>query len=312
MIGFEKNNEMNVISIEGLRKSFNGNIALDGISMTVRRGDIYGFLGPNGAGKTTTLRIILGVLKADKGKISVLNNDLNSWGDKLRYKVNALPESHGFYGWMNAVDYLNFFGELYGMRLTKKDYQLRLSQVRLNPHNNLPVRTFSRGMKQRLGIARSMVNNPEILFLDEPTNGLDPRGRRDIHDLLVRLNEENDITIIISTHILDDVERLCNRIAILNHGKIRYEGILRSVSNEKNIRYRFLLDHEQTISTDWKIPGVTFVEIKDDQIICELKNISPADVIKAFIDSGVKIVEAQKITEGLEEMYFGYTGGKNQ
>ncbi len=300
---------MKVIEIDGLKKSFDGKIALDDVSMTVNQGDIYGFLGPNGSGKTTTLRIALGILPADQGNISVLGKDLSSWGKELGYKVNALPESHGFYGWMGAADYLRFFGKLYGIRLTASDCRSRLSQVGLDPKNLLPISTFSRGMKQRLGIARSMINAPEILFLDEPTNGLDPRGRRDIHDLLLHLNTKNGITIIISTHILDDVERLCNRIAILNRGKVRYEGALADSSSGDYIRYRFRVEDAPSISTDWNIPGISIVENEQDGLVCQIDGLSPAHAIKSLIEAGMPIVEAERITGGLEEIYFTYTRG---
>jgi len=301
--------EMKVIEIDGLKKSFDGKIALDGVSMTVNQGDIYGFLGPNGSGKTTTLRIVLGILPADEGKISVLGKDLSSWGNELGYKVNALPESHGFYGWMDAADYLRFFGKLYGIQLTVGDCRSRLSQVGLDPKNLLPISTFSRGMKQRLGIARSMINAPEILLLDEPTNGLDPRGRRNIHDLLLHLNTENGITMIISTHILDDVERLCNRIAILNRGKIRYEGALADSSSRDCIRYHFRVEDAQSISSDWNIPGISVVESREDRLVCQIDGLSPAHAIKSLIEAGMPIAEAEQITGGLEEIYFAYTRG---
>ena len=179
---------MTAIEVRGLKKSFDGKVVLDSISMTVRRGDIYGFLGPNGSGKTTTLRILLGIISADEGEITVLGFDPSSSGQILRRKVNALPESHGLYGWMSALHYLRFFSQLYGMAFSADELRARLQQVGLDPEDRRPVRTFSRGMKQRLGIARAIVNDAVILFLDEPSNGLDPRGRREVHDLLLRLN----------------------------------------------------------------------------------------------------------------------------
>lgn len=224
---------MNAIEIQGLKKKFDAKHVLKNVSLTVEQGDIYGFLGPNGAGKTTTLRIILGLIPHDGGSISVMGKDISLWKDRLKRRVNILPESHGFYGWMDAVTYLRLFGNLYGIKMTEEKCLSQLQIVGLDPGNPLPIRTYSRGMKQRLGIARATINSPEILFLDEPTNGLDPRGRREIHDFLLHLNHEHGTTIVISTHILDDVQRLCNRIAILHHGKIRYEGILENVEAEQ-------------------------------------------------------------------------------
>jgi len=171
-----------VIDVRSLKKSFAGKKVLEDASMAVSQGDIYGFLGPNGSGKTTTLRILLGILFPDGGKVAVLKMDPFVDGELLRQRINVLPESHGFYGWMRAEEYLRFFGQLYGLQLTAVDSHKRLEQVGLDPADRRSIRTFSRGMKQRLGIARSLLNDPEILFLDEPTNGLDPKGRREIHD----------------------------------------------------------------------------------------------------------------------------------
>ena len=169
---------VNAVEIGGLTKYFSKKLVLDGISMVVHQRDIYGFLGPNGSGKTTTLRILLGILHRDDGCVSVLGMDPAVSRYDLHRRVNALPESHGVYGWMSSEAYLHLFAQLYGVSLGKNDCRLRLQQVGLDPDDRRPIKTFSRGMTQRLGIARAMVNDPEVLFLDEPTNGLDPRGRR--------------------------------------------------------------------------------------------------------------------------------------
>lgn len=217
---------MNTVEVGSLRKAFEDQPVIRDLSMTVGQGDIYGFLGPNGAGKTTTLRILIGLLRADSGNIRVLGVDPEKQSDQLKQWVNMLPESQGFYSWMRATDYLGFFAGLYGLKLSKSKIHQLLGRVGLDAAKNQYIRGFSRGMKQRLGIARSLLNEPHVLFLDEPTNGLDPKGRRDIHDLLLDLNHGNDITIILSTHILDDVQQLCNRIGILFNGRMRYEGAL--------------------------------------------------------------------------------------
>ena len=215
---------MKAIEINAVAKSFETQQVLKDLTMSVNTGEIYGFLGPNGSGKTTTLRILVGLLSPDSGKISVLGMDPAKDALKIRRRVNVLPESHGFYGWMRAADYLSFYSQLYGVDLPQNDCQSYLEMVGLNPTDTRPLRTFSRGMKQRLGIARTLINTPEILFLDEPTSGLDPQGRHEIYDLFGRLNREKAMTIILSTHILEDVERLCTCIGILFGGRLEYEG----------------------------------------------------------------------------------------
>jgi ABC-2 type transport system ATP-binding protein len=299
---------MSVIVIRGLTKAFERKPVLDKVSLTVNQGDIYGFLGPNGSGKTTTLRILLGILRPDEGDLAVLGLNPAAAGAQLRRRVNALPESHGLYGWMSAISYLNFFGELYDVGLAGGDYRARLRQVGLDPDDSRPIRTFSRGMKQRLGIARAMINDPEVLFLDEPTNGLDPRGRREIHDLLLCLNRERGLTIVISTHILDDVERLCNRIAILDEGRVQYEGPLPH-SPGRRMRYRLDWGEKDVIPSSWNYPGISLMEHQDSWITCLLEGMSPAAAIKTLVMGGLPIIEAEALSGGLEELYLNHTTG---
>jgi len=301
---------MPAIEIQELKKSFEGQPVLHGVSLTVNHGDIYGFLGPNGSGKTTTLRVLLGLLPPDGGRVAVLGLDPAAAGPSLRQRVNALPESHGLYGWMSSERYLNFFGELYGMGFTGGDYRARLRRVGLDPDDYRPIRTFSRGMKQRLGIARAMINDPDVLLLDEPTNGLDPRGRREIHDLLIQLNRVKNLTIMLSTHILDDVERLCNRIAILDQGLVQYEGPVHSEAGRQ--RYRFHLGNGGVTLSSWNFPGISLLDRQDSWITCRIEGGSPAEAIKTLVLGGLPIVEATAVSGGLEELYLDYTMGGAQ
>jgi ABC-2 type transport system ATP-binding protein len=303
---------MNIIEVEGLSKTFGKSRVLNNISMSIKQGDIYGFLGPNGSGKTTTLRIIIGLLQPDEGSIRVMGKEISSWSTRLRNRVNVLPESHGFYGWMDAVTYLRFFGNLYGVMKNREDYRTKLREVGLDPENRQPIKTFSRGMKQRLGIARSIINSPEILFLDEPTNGLDPQGRREIHDLLVRLNQENATTIIVSTHILDDVERLCNRIAILQRGSIRFEGDLERTALGRSYRYKFRFEKGWNLPDHWRNDHIEPLTKTGNEVVCQIDGITATEAIGKLIEAGMPIVGAEEVTSGIEDIYFAYTEGEGK
>jgi ABC-2 type transport system ATP-binding protein len=234
-----------IISVQNLLKKYNGNTALDRLNFNVETGDIFGFLGPNGAGKTTTIRILTGIIKADSGNVLINGHDVFREPMAVKRIINALPESNGYYEWMTAYEYLEFFSKLYEEeKSNQKIYEL-LKDVGLTRKERYPIRSYSRGMKQRLGIARALINKPKILFLDEPTNGLDPKGRRDIHDMLIELNQKHGTTIFLSTHLLDDVERLCKTVAIINYGKIVKAGEVDRLKGKGTIEDIFFLSTKE-------------------------------------------------------------------
>jgi ABC-2 type transport system ATP-binding protein len=234
-----------IINVENLVKKYDGYTALDGLNFTVEHGDIFGFLGSNGAGKTTTIRILTAIIKADSGNVLIDGYDVFREPMAVKNIVNALPESNGYYEWMTAFEYLEFFSHLYEEKTSKQKIHDLLETVGLLGKEGHFIRSYSRGMKQRLGIARALINRPKLLFLDEPTNGLDPKGRRDIHDLLIDLNRKGGTTIFLSTHLLDDVERLCNQIAIINYGTIVRIGELNRMKGKGSIEDVFFLSTKE-------------------------------------------------------------------
>lgn len=212
------------IKIENLTKLYGQTKAVDNLNLDVAVGDFLGFLGPNGAGKTTTIRILTGMLKPDDGKAEVFYGGHLTDKDKKKI-IGVMPESRGFYDWMTAQEYLCFFAQLYGDKSIAKTADEKLSQVGLSERKNSRINTLSRGMKQRLGLARAIINNPKILFLDEPTLGLDPQGQEDIKNLLRKINRDGT-TIFFSSHLLSDVAELCSNIAIINQGRLVANGTL--------------------------------------------------------------------------------------
>ena len=215
-----------MIEVDNLRLAINGKEILKGIAMHLQPGDIYGFLGPNGAGKSTTIFALLGLRPYDGGRARVLGEDPARDAVAIRRAVGVMPEKAGVYDWMSAMDYLEWFGRLYAFQANGRDLTMMLEKVGLGEEMGRPVGTYSRGMKQRLAVARAMITRPRLLILDEPTNGLDPKGRREMHDLLGEFATRKNTGVLLCTHLLDDVDRLCNRIGIIDHGRTRLEGFL--------------------------------------------------------------------------------------
>lgn len=221
-----------MILAEKLTKRYeNGFTAVNELQLHVKQGDIYGFLGPNGAGKTTTIRMLTGLLTPSEGSIHIQGMDIRDQVSKIKQHIGVLPESHGYYEWMTGMEYLSLFADLYGVRkeLRKSRVSEVLESVGLSDKSHISVGQYSRGMRQRLGIAKAIVHEPSIIFLDEPTLGLDPQGQKDIQTIIRDLNQRQQITIFITSHLLKEISEICNRVAIVNHGKLVEEGELSSL-----------------------------------------------------------------------------------
>jgi ABC-2 type transport system ATP-binding protein len=207
------------IRTTGLTKVYDEKRALDSVDLAVEEGSIFGFLGPNGAGKTTTLRILTGLARATSGSVQILGHDVASAGNSVRAEIGVLPDVPGFYEWMTAEEFMRFAGRLFGIGRGVLDDRVG---VLLDLAGLSDVDTklggYSRGMKQRLGVAQALINAPRLLLLDEPTSALDPMGRKDVLDMLISLRGRT--TVFFSTHILADVERVCDTVAILDHGRV--------------------------------------------------------------------------------------------
>ena len=225
-----------IISIKNLSKSYGGNKAVDGLNLEIQKGEFYGFLGPNGAGKTTTIRMITGILQADEGSIAVDDGPVHDKKHVAKL-LGVVPESRGFYEWMTASEYLYFFANLYGVPKKNQERLITalLSEVDLLKRRNSTIGTYSRGMKQRLGLARALINDPKVLILDEPTLGLDPQGQLMMQQLLKKLSAAG-VTIFLSSHLLDEVSRLCSRIGILHRGQLIAEGTLDELKQKTHMK----------------------------------------------------------------------------
>ena len=211
---------MTAVRIEELRKVFGTFQALDGLSLEVEPGKVFGFLGPNGAGKTTTIRILTGLAHATSGRAWVLGKEVRANGLEIARQIGYLPEEPAFYPWMTPREYLDYIGRVFGMNATERSARTKelLALAGLEEAAKRRIGGFSRGMRQRLALSQALMNHPEILFLDEPASALDPMGRKEVLDFIDNLRGQ--CTVFMSTHILADVERVCDTVGIINHGKL--------------------------------------------------------------------------------------------
>lgn len=222
---------MSAIELRGLAKQFGTYTAIKNLDLQISSGSVFGFLGPNGAGKTTTIRILTGLAQPTAGEALILGVDIAQNFADVSPRIGYLPETPAFYGWMTAREYLEFCADLFELEGDVREERLsNMLEFAGLTDVDRPISGYSRGMKQRLGLAQALINDADILFLDEPTSALDPMGRKEVLDMIASLGE--DKTVFLSTHILEDVERVCNRVAMLNAGELVLESDLETLKSE--------------------------------------------------------------------------------
>lgn len=226
------------IETQGLRKVFGDKVAVANLSLTVERGEVFGFLGPNGAGKTTAVKMLLGLIRPTDGKASLLGEPLGN--QQTRARVGFLPEHFRFHDWLTAAEFLKLHADLYRMPHQASDKRIPelLELVGLAPHASKRLRQFSKGMLQRIGLAQALLNNPELVILDEPTSGLDPVGRRLVRDIIRDLREAGT-TVFLNSHLLSEVEITCDRVAFIKFGEVLQVSLLQNlVDGELSVEIR--------------------------------------------------------------------------
>lgn len=234
--------EEKIIEVSHLVKSFGRFKAVDDAVFDVFRGDIYGFLGPNGAGKSTTIRAILSLINPTEGEIRVFGRDIRKHRNYILQRIGCLVEKPDFYGYLSAEKNLEVFARISGVSVTKKQICEIIDFVGLKRRGKDKVSNFSHGMKQRLGIAQTLIHDPELIILDEPTTGLDPQGIIDIRNLILQLNRERNKTILLSSHILSEIELIATRMLIINKGKVIVQGPVSDLLNSQDMVVMFQVD----------------------------------------------------------------------
>ncbi|GAB6037614.1 hypothetical protein JCM15519_21730 [Fundidesulfovibrio butyratiphilus] len=297
-----------LLSIQSLCLKRGGTQVLHGVDLTLGEGEIYGLLGPNGAGKSTTIATTLGLLCPESGTVRVFGQDPRVASQSVWSALGVLPERCGFYDWMSAEAYLGFFAKLYGRESTPDAMRKHMDLVGLVSRPGQLIGAFSRGMRQRLALARALLPDPKLLVLDEPTNGLDPRGRREMHDLFLQLAHRG-IGILLCTHLLDDVDRLCSRVGVIVEGRTVVEGMLSDLLQEhqRNARYRIRL--ETDIPPGASAPTLSSIVAREaDWCVVDIAtNGSPAEAWRELLSLGWPVVEIREEGSGLEALYLALT-----
>jgi len=297
---------MDTIRLEAISKQLGEREVLRDVSFTVGQGDIFGYLGPNGAGKTTTIRILLGLLQPTSGRAAILGEDVSR--DEARRKVGFVLESDGLYDNKTAEENLWYYARIYGMAEPAERIDRILHLVELGDRAKDKVGTYSKGMRQRLALARAMTHNPELMVLDEPTAGVDPSGQIEVREVILNMAHKEGKTIFISSHNLDEVQRTCNRIALVDRGEIKLYGELEQLQRERS-------GNAVEIETTEAIAEPLFSELRSlshlglrerqDKTLtfAPQEGVRVPDIVSLLVGRGVEIEGVNKKEASLEEIY---------
>ncbi|MDQ3328495.1 MAG: ABC transporter ATP-binding protein [Chloroflexota bacterium] len=293
-----------LVETKGLTKRYGSRvIAVDSLDMAIRRGEVYGFLGPNGAGKTTTLRMLLGLIRPTAGTARVLGQAPGSSASLAR--VGALVESPAFYPYLSGRDNLRVVARYAGVDSARID--AALDQVELTGRARDKFKTYSLGMKQRLGVAAALVKDPELLILDEPTNGLDPSGMADMRSLIRRLGQ-GERTVLLSSHLLGEVQQICDRAGVIASGKLVAEGTVQELRGDIGLLVR-AAPIEQARQHLEHILGTEHVHLVDGALRLDTDPVQAAAINRHLVEAGVNVSELRTQERSLEEVFMQLTEG---
>lgn len=301
-------NDDKIIEVNSLTKVFKELKAVNSLNLNVYKGDVFGFLGPNGAGKSTTIRMLLSLIKPTEGTIKLFGKSLKENRIDILKSVGAIVEKPDFYGYLSAYKNLEILGRISGKEISKNRIMEVLELVGLSKRYKSKVKTFSHGMKQRLGIGQALLHDPELIILDEPTTGLDPQGMKEIRDLILHLSRDQKKTIFLSSHILYEVELVANRMIIINKGTTKVEGEVKDLINAKKLKVTFEVDDEEKTKqivahSGW---GSKLETNAKNVFIFSLENDEIAGLNKYLVENGIA-VNAVIPTRSLEDYFLKIT-----
>ena len=297
-----------IIEVSGLSKTFKEVKAVNNLNLNVYKGDVFGFLGPNGAGKSTTIRMLLSLINPGEGDIQIFGKSLKKERISILRRVGAIVEKPDFYGYLSAFKNLEILGRISGRDVTRKRIMEILELVGLEKRSGSKVKTFSHGMKQRLGLAQSLLHDPDLIILDEPTTGLDPQGMKEIRELIIHLSRDQQKTLFLSSHILYEVELVANRMTIINKGKTVVEGTVSDLLNSDKMKVTFEVDNAEKARV--LLNETDFIKDLDsivkNTMIFSLSADRIAPLNKYLVENNIE-VSALIPTRSLEEFFLNIT-----
>ncbi|URZ02001.1 ABC transporter ATP-binding protein [Clostridium felsineum] len=293
-----------IVETKELVKDFKGFKAVKGIDLKIKKGTIYGFLGPNGAGKSTTIRMLLGLVKPTSGSIKVLGKNIETEREEILKNVGALVESPSYYAHLTAYENLEITRKI--LKLQKSEITRVLDFVKLSEVRNKKVKEFSLGMKQRLGIAQALMGDPELIILDEPTNGLDPSGIHEIRDLIKALPKEKGSTIIVSSHILSEIELMADEVGIIKKGELLYQGTIEKLRQGNTSKILVQVSNKEE-AIDLLIKRGYKIKEENEKLWVKGESLTAAKLCKELVLSGYDVNYLCDEGKSLEDMFLSLT-----
>jgi len=296
-----------IVEVKNLSKTFDEIKAVNDLSFTVHKADVYGFLGQNGAGKSTTIRMLLSLIRPTSGEVKIFGKDLHSERRYILERTGAIIERPDLYKYLSALDNLSIFARMSGIRASRTSLLEKLDFVGLGERAGSKVKTFSQGMKQRLGLAVALVHDPELIILDEPTNGLDPQGIADMRKLILSLSHDLNKTVIISSHLLNEIEQMANRMLIINRGTRIAEGDVAEMLDPANISLTIETnDNSGAASLLNKNELLKDIRVKEKYLMITTNKIYIPQLIRQLSDEGIDIYSVESKNK-LEEYFISLT-----
>ena len=297
-----------IIQVKGLTKHFKEIKAVDDLSFTVPAGQVYGFLGQNGAGKSTTIRMLLTLITPDSGTIEMFGMDLQKHRKEILRQVGAIIEKPDLYKYLTALENLRIFAAMSGVKLSEKKLMDQLQKVGLAERAKSKVKTYSQGMKQRLGIATALVHDPQLIVLDEPTNGLDPQGIADVRNLILHLSNDLGKTVFVSSHLLNEMELMADSMLIINKGKKVAEGSKAELLNPAQIQVELITDNKENSlqlikETKW---SNYLLNSSNGYILFEMDKVLIPELNRGLVEKGINVLSL-KPKHSLEDFFLSLT-----